>query len=388
MTTDLKGRVNQVWIAVGLICAIAAFGLAYYFTRASTTPPKPTVPANGQLVVVARVAIPSGSLITPGMLEVTRIKGLVPANAYTSCQPLVGEACATTIGVSSSQQPAASQATTLNYFAVVPIAPNTEITANLVSPSKVVQTPSFGSLNLPPGDVAIAIPLSAQQAVAGYLQAGDRIDIIASAASGNTNFSFQDIPVLGIGAPQTTASGAASSSSGGLVVLQVTRSQALGIEELEKTGSIYTVALRSAADYGHGYIPTTITPADNYTQACTPGTKVNPIIEEDLQQAQRAVTLASKTFSSAQTQFNKDNTTLQSMSSGSAGEPAAQQLVQADAATLAQDQFSLIQAQNEVTADQAVLYCGATAAQGQSSASGYASGSSQMMQNLFGFGIG
>jgi len=50
--------------------------------------------------------------------------------------------------------------------------------------------------------------------------------------------------------------------------------------------------------------------------------------------------------------------------------------------------FSLIQAQNEVTADQAVLYCGATAAQGQSSASGYASGSSQMMQNLFGFGIG
>ncbi|MHB8323888.1 MAG: Flp pilus assembly protein CpaB [Candidatus Dormibacteria bacterium] len=387
MTTDLKGRVNQVWIAVGLICAIAAFGLAYYFTRAGATPPKSTVPANGQLVVVARVAIPSGALITPGMLEVTRIKGLLPANAFTSCQPLVGGACATTVGVSSSQ-PAASQATTLNYYAVVPITPNTVITQNLVSLNKVIQTPSFGNLNLPPGDVAIAIPLSAQQAVAGYLQAGDRIDIIASAASGNTDFSFQDIPVLGIGAPQTTASGAASASAGGLVVLQVTRSQALGIEELEKTGSIYSVALRSTADFGHGYIPTTVTPGDNYTQACTPGVKVNPIIEEDLQQAQQAVTAASKTYTTAQQQYNKDNTTLQSMSSGSAGQPAAQQLVQADAATLAQDQFSLIQAQNEVTSAQAVLYCGASAAQGQSQASGYASGSSQMMQNLFGFGIG
>ena len=90
MTTDLKGRVNQVWIAVGLICAIAAFGLAYYVTRASAAPPKPVVPANGYLVVVARVSIPSGTLITPGMLEVTRIKGVLPANAYTSCQTLVG----------------------------------------------------------------------------------------------------------------------------------------------------------------------------------------------------------------------------------------------------------------------------------------------------------
>ena len=180
MTTDLKGRVNQVWIAVGLICAIAAFGLAYYFTRASSTPPKPTVPANGQLVVVARVAIPSGTLITPGMLEVTRIKGLVPTNAYTSCQALVGEACAASAGVTATT---GTQPTTLNYYAVVPISPNTEVTQNMVSPSKVTQTPSFGNLNLPPGDVAIAIPLTAQQAVAGYLQAGDRIDIIASTGS-------------------------------------------------------------------------------------------------------------------------------------------------------------------------------------------------------------
>ncbi len=386
MTTDLKGRVNQVWIAVGLICAIAAFGLAYYVTRASATPPKPVIPANGELVVVARVAIPSGTLITPGMLEVTRIKGVLPTNAYTSCQPLVGEACATAAGVAAPKT--ATQSTTLSYYAVVPIAPNTVITQSVVAPNKVAQTPSFGSLNLPPGDVAIAIPLSSQQAVAGYLQAGDRIDIIATAASGNTDFSFEDIPVLGIGAPTTTASGSASSAGGGLVVLQVTRSQALGIEELEKSGSIYSVALRSAADYGHGYIPTTVTPADEFTQACQVGTTVNPIIEEDLQQAQAAVAAATKTFTLAQRQYNKANSALQTLASNSPQQPAAKQLVLSDAATLAQDQFSLIQAQNEVSADQGVLYCGAKASQAQSSSSGYGSGSPQMMQNLFGFGIG
>ncbi|MDA8332350.1 MAG: Flp pilus assembly protein CpaB [Candidatus Dormibacteraeota bacterium] len=386
MTTDLKGRVNQVWIAVGLILAIAAFGLAYYFTRSSTTAPKPLVPANGQLVVVARVSIPSGTLITPGMLEVTRLKGVLPLNAYTSCQTLVGEACSTAAGVTAPKT--TTQSSTLSYYAVVAISPNTVITQTLVSPNKVSQTPSFGNLNLPPGEVAIAIPLTSQQAVAGYLQAGDRIDIIASAANGNTNFSFEDIPVLGVGAPSTTASGGSSSASGGLVVLQVTRSQALGIEELEKSGSIYSVALRSAADYGHGYIPTTVSPADDYTQACTVGTKVNPIIEEDLQQAQAAVTAATKTYNLAQQQYNKANSTLQTLASNSPQQPAAKQLVLSDAATLAQDQFSLIEAQNEVTSDQSVLYCGATAAQSQSSASGYGSGSSQMMQNLFGFSIG
>jgi pilus assembly protein CpaB len=384
VSTDLKGRVNQVWIAVGLICAIAAFGLAYYFTRASATPPKPVIPANGTLVVVARVSIPSGTLITPGMLELTRIKGLLPANAYTSCETLVGAACSESNGLSVSQT--ATTSSTLDYYAVVPIAANTVITGTLVSPNKVTQTPSFGSLNLPPGDVAIAIPLTSQQAVAGYLQAGDRIDFISTGANGNVGFTYQDLLVLGVGSPSTTGQ-AASSAGGGLVVLQVTRSQALGIEELEKDGAIYTVALRSAADYGHGYIPTTISPADQYTQACTPGTSVNPIIEEDLQQAQQAVAAASKTYTAAQKQYNKDNTTLQSLPSGSPNQTTAKQLVLADAATLAQDQFALIQAQNLVQSDQAVLYCGATAA-GSASNSSVSQGSPQMLQNLFGLNIG
>ncbi|HVB14159.1 MAG TPA: RcpC/CpaB family pilus assembly protein [Candidatus Dormibacteraeota bacterium] len=383
MTTDLKGRVNQVWIAIGLILAIFAFGAAYYFTRANASN-SPTVPSTGQLVVVAKVSIPSGSLINASMLEETRIKGLLPADAYTSCHELVRQACATTAGISASQPSTTSGS---DYYAVVPIAPNTVITQNLVSVNKATQSPAFGNLNLPAGEVAVAIPITSQQSVAGYLQVGDRIDLIASDSKGNTSFSYEDLPVISVGSPSTTG-GASSSSGGGLIVLELTRSQALGVTEMVKTGAIYTIALRSTADYGHGYVPVSSTPADEYSQACVAGSTVNPIIQEDLQSAQQAVTTATTTYSVAHKQYTKDNAALEKMSgTGSTVQTAKAQLL-TDSATLAQDQFALIEAQNELASDQAVLYCGATASNSSSSAAGNNSGSSQMLQNLFGFSIG
>ncbi|MGH7639549.1 MAG: RcpC/CpaB family pilus assembly protein, partial [Candidatus Dormibacteria bacterium] len=381
VTTDLKGRVNQVWIAVGLILAICAFGAAYYFMRnnASTGP---TVPTTGQVVVVARVSIPSGALITAGMLEQTRIKGVLPVNAYKSCQQLVSQPCATTVGVSQSRS--TSLTPTSSFYAVTAITPNTVITQNLVSVNKATQSPTFGNLNLPAGQVAVAIPVTSQQAVAGYLQAGDRIDIIGLASSGNTQFTFEDLPVISVGAPSTGG----SSSGGGLIVLQLTRSQALGVTEMVRSGAIYTIALRSSADYGHGYVPIVSTPADQYTQACVAGSSVNPIIEEDLQSAQQAVTAATTTYNTAHRQYTKDNNALQQLSGSGSTVQAAKAQVLSDSATLAQDQFALIEAQDELASDQAVLYCGSSPANGASASSGNSQGSPQMLQSLFGFTLG
>ena len=383
MTTDLKGRVNQVWIAIGLILAIAAFGAAYYFTRANTSSTA-TAPTTGQLVVVAKVSIPSGTLITAGMLQETRIKGVLPLNVYTSCQQLVRQTCATTAGVSATQSPTT---TVSDYYAVVPITPNTVITQSLVSVNKVTQSPTFGNLNLPAGQVAVAVPITAQESVAGYLQVGDRIDIIGIDSSGNTEFTFEDLPVISIGSPSTTG-GTSSSSGGGLIVLELTRSQALGVTEMVHASVIYTIALRSSSDYGHGYVPITSTPADQYTQSCVAGSTVNPIIQEDLQSAQQGVTAATTTYNLAHKQYNKDNTTLQSLSGNGSAVQTAKAQVLTDSATLAQDQFALIEAQNELASDQAVLYCGSTNANSSSSSAGNNSGSSQMLQNLFGFNVG
>ncbi len=383
MTTDLKGRVNQVWIAIGLILAIFAFGAAYYFTRANTST-TPSAPTTGQLVVVAKVSIPSGTLITAGMLEETRIKGLLPLNAYTSCEEVVREACSTTAGVSASQSATTPSS---NYYAVVAITPNTVITQNLISVNKATQSPAFGSLNLPAGDVAVAIPITDQQSVAGYLQVGDRIDIIGVDANGNTQFTFEDLAVISVGAPSSSG-GSATSSGGGLIVLELTRSQALGVTEMVHQAAIYTIALRSSADYGHGYIPIAATPADEYTQACVAGSTVNPIIQEDLQSSQQAVTSATTTYNQAHKLYTTANTDLASMSGSGADVQAAKAQVLSDAATLSQDQFALIEAQNELTSDQAVLYCGSTSATSSSQAAGNNSGSAQMLENLFGFALG
>jgi Flp pilus assembly protein CpaB len=383
VTTDLKGRVNQVWIAIGLILAIFAFGAAYYFTRANTST-TPSAPTTGQLVVVAKVSIPSGTLITAGMLEETRIKGLLPLNAYTSCEEVVREACSTTAGVSASQSATTPSS---NYYAVVAITPNTVITQNLISVNKATQSPAFGSLNLPAGDVAVAIPITDQQSVAGYLQVGDRIDIIGVDANGNTQFTFEDLAVISVGAPSSSG-GSATSSGGGLIVLELTRSQALGVTEMVHQAAIYTIALRSSADYGHGYIPIAATPADEYTQACVAGSTVNPIIQEDLQSSQQAVTSATTTYNQAHKLYTTANTDLASMSGSGADVQAAKAQVLSDAATLSQDQFALIEAQNELTSDQAVLYCGSTSATSSSQAAGNNSGSAQMLENLFGFALG
>ncbi|MGH7698371.1 MAG: RcpC/CpaB family pilus assembly protein, partial [Candidatus Dormibacteria bacterium] len=334
----------------------------------------------GELVVIAKVSIPTGALITPGMLEETRIKGLLPVNAFTNCAELVRGTCATTAGVSSSTT--ATAPVVANYYANVAISPDTVITGNLVSPNKGTQAPTTGNLNLPAGEVALAVQLNATETVSGYLQPGDHIDFVVTDSNGGTDFAFEDIPVLGVGAP-----GSASNTTGGaLVILQVTRSQALGITDLVKSGTIYTVVLRSSSDYGHGYVPVSADSAANdYTQACVAGTKVNPIIEEDLQQATQAAKTATTSFNGAQKQYNKDNNALQ-QASGTAVTAAKEQVL-SDASTLAQDQFALEQAQNEVSSDQSVLYCGSQSAASTSSSVGLGSGSPGLIQSLFGFTI-
>jgi cytoskeletal protein RodZ len=155
-----------------------------------------------------------------------------------------------------------------------------------------------------------------------------------------------------------------------------------------RAGAIYTIALRSSSDYGHGYVPISSTPADQYTQSCVAGSTVNPIIQEDLQSAQQGVAAATTTYNAAHKQYNKDNTALQSLAGNGSAVQTAKAQVLTDSATLAQDQFALIEAQNELASDQAVLYCGATNANSSSSAAGNNSGSSQMLQNLFGFNVG
>ena len=68
----------------------------------------------------------------------------------------------------------------LGYAAVVPIYKGEAITANLVTNSDQVSTSQSSYLPIPAGYVAVTIPDSEQQGVAGYPAQGDYVDIIAT----------------------------------------------------------------------------------------------------------------------------------------------------------------------------------------------------------------
>ncbi|HUY96801.1 MAG TPA: RcpC/CpaB family pilus assembly protein [Verrucomicrobiae bacterium] len=396
MTTELRRRGNQALVALGLIIAVLAFGLAYFLSR-STPPPAPAsvVPITGTQVVVARVAIPAGTLITPTMLTETRIRGLLPLNAYGTCQALVATTCAVSPGVVAAAASVAqtAQAQAINYYAVVGISPNTVITSSLVAPNRTVQPPSFGSLAIPPGEVAMAVPLSSQEELDGYLQPGDRIDLIVASTKPKplVAYAFQDLSVLGIGSPVvqqpqsgTTTAAAAPASAGGPVILVVTRSQALGISDLLQSGVIFNAVLRSTYDYGRGYIPSVTTATDLYSQACSSASKVNPLVASDLQTALAAQQAARTAYSAAQTALA--TATVSAHQAKSSLLAAAQAKLNSDVITTAQAEETLSQAQQRVQDDTSVLYCGAAQATRQSQRTGsFAFGNSSMMQDLFGF---
>ncbi|HVA21533.1 MAG TPA: RcpC/CpaB family pilus assembly protein [Candidatus Micrarchaeia archaeon] len=398
MTTELRRRGNQALVALGLIIAVLAFGLAYFLSR-STPPPAPAtvLPVTGTQVVVARVAIPAGTLITPAMLAETRIKGLLPLNAYGSCQALVNALCATTAGVVPAAATAAqaTRAQAVNFYAVVGITPRTVITTSLVAPNRTVQPPSFGNLDLPPGQVAMAVPLSSQEEVDGYLQPGDHIDLIVASSKPKpeVGFAFQDLAVLAIGSPvvQTPQNGqtastaaAAPAASGGPVILALSRSQALGISELLQTGAIFNAVLRSTYDYGLGYIPSTTTATDLYSRACVTAGKVNPMVASDLQTALATQQAARAAYNAATTTLN--TATVAQHQSKPSALAAAKDKVNSDVITVAQAEQTLAQAQQRVQDDTSVLYCGAAQATRQSQRTGnFAFGTSSMMQDLFGF---
>jgi Flp pilus assembly protein CpaB len=124
---------------------------------------------------------------------------------------------------------------------VVAAAPGTILTQSLVGSS------SSPSLIIPDGWVAVAIPTAPSMGVAGYLQNGDHIDIIADAsqfANGSgpaIRYVLQDVTVL-----KASPSGNSSSSAPNLMVVAVPRAQA---EEVTYLDALYAQVQKTNPGY-------------------------------------------------------------------------------------------------------------------------------------------
>jgi pilus assembly protein CpaB len=146
-----------------------------------------------------------------------------------------------------------------NVVAAVNIAKGQPITSNLVvSASDAVLGPQSGYLPIPSGFVALTIPTGEQTGVAGYIQVGDYISLVATVAgktATNVRTIYTNIPVVRVGtAPDVsaaTASPAAVPKTGGIstsLTIVITQCQAEYIGWFLANGALrYT--LESYKDY-------------------------------------------------------------------------------------------------------------------------------------------
>jgi Flp pilus assembly protein CpaB len=240
-------RRRRVLVAVvAALIAAGAFYLAIEYTNkaaptttgsgtgvASTPTPVPTT-----TVVVASTAIPAGTLLSAANLK--------PEPIATETLSLF-----TTAGLGSDYPTMAALTTSKEYaaftlYAGLPIFSSEVTTTPTAAGAAVAGLPAV----LPTGYVAFALPYSPAASsgtgmgTGGFIQTGDRIDILVNNGAGTVYWAYENVLVLALGestgAPvaSSSASPAASSSAAataapGLVMVELSRQDAAAMAAVE-----------------------------------------------------------------------------------------------------------------------------------------------------------
>lgn len=144
-----------------------------------------------------------------------------------------------------------------DVVAAVNITKGQAVTSNLLlSSTDTVIGPQSGFLPIPKGFVALTIPTGEQQGVAGYVQVGDYLSMVAQLAGKSTKnirTVYTNILVIRVGAAPTVAPGPSNPpKQGGLsnsLTIVVTQCQAEFITWFLNNGTL-TYTLESYKDYG------------------------------------------------------------------------------------------------------------------------------------------
>jgi Flp pilus assembly protein CpaB len=150
----IRTPVFLVGVALALVAFIAMFAFGIVFVNRSQ--------AGRQIAVVAAAQdIQAREPIDPTMLVITQLPASAfPPKAFLHLADIVG------------------------YSAAVPIFKGQVITSNVVAANEDQLTGASTYLPIPQGYVAMTLPTSEQQGVAGYIAQGDYIDVITTVNSG------------------------------------------------------------------------------------------------------------------------------------------------------------------------------------------------------------
>ena len=210
-------------MVLGIVIAIVAFLLVIFLGGGKGGGDN----GRTQDVVVSAVDVPAGQQVSEALVKVVKFApDQVPQGAMTATKTAIGQ------------------------YAAVALPKNTVLTnSNLVSTVSKLPAAKKPYLDIPAGQVAIAIPAGGElQAVAGYLQQDDRVDILfnPSGSSKDTwKTTYQNLKIARIGGPVSgnqQQSGTASS-----LVVYVSLDDAENLSVLFSSGN-YKLALRSQQD--------------------------------------------------------------------------------------------------------------------------------------------
>ena len=116
----------------------------------------------------------------------------------------------------------------------------------------------YMAVRLPPGDVAMALPISVESDAGGFVQPGDRIDVLATHPDTSKNGGglvtqtvLSNIKVLAVDQHTDTPKGGVTSLIGATLTLEVPASDAETLAHAKAQGNL-TMALRSYADIAGG----------------------------------------------------------------------------------------------------------------------------------------
>jgi|SRR5665213_1170683 len=232
-----RSRRGRIYIVVGVILAVLAFGTA----AAVASLPLLSSSTTGTRVVVAKNGITARTRIQSSDLELKTISP-TPPESFTDISAVAGKG------------------------ARVDIPAGSPVTANLITQSPdQLSSSDVTFLPIPSGYVAVTVPTSEQVGVGGYVQVGDRIIVLATintSAFGPGQSApvvrtvFKDLNVIRVG-PATTAPTGTGELTSSLTLL-VTSCDAEYLFWL-LNNAILKYELESFNDYGT--TPTTPDPA-------------------------------------------------------------------------------------------------------------------------------
>ena len=235
-----RPRRSRLYIIVGTVLAVVAFLAAAGLASAPYLFPSSPL---GTKVVVAKSTIAARTRITAADLQLAVVNP-VPPDSFGSISTVAGKGARVDI-------PAGAPVTS-NLIADTP---------DLVSSSDVTYLP------IPQGYVAVAIPTSEQTGVAGYVQVGDRISILASVntqvfgsspAVQSVRTVFRDLMVIRVGPVGGQAQGTGPVSTSLTVIMTACDAEFM---DWLLNNAVLKYELESYKDYGSS--PTNPDPACN-----------------------------------------------------------------------------------------------------------------------------